>query len=241
MPCGKALEMKIKRKGIGVMSKMDYTAEIYNEKIRATIPCYEEFGEQIVSLVKALGKSRISWLDTGCGTGNVARIAVERCDVREMVLADPLEEMIEFVKEVGKEWKIPVEYILGMSQELRFKERFDVVTAIQCHHYLRKEDKVKAVKACYEALKPGGVFISFENTKANTEEGKEIALDRWRSFQLEHGKGVLEVEKHLKRYGVEYFPITVWEQLEILKECGFQTAEILWYSYCQAGVYGLKG
>jgi tRNA (cmo5U34)-methyltransferase len=47
-------------------------------------------------------------------------------------------------------------------------------------------------------------------------------------------------EKHTKRFNSEYFPITVKEHLELLKETGFQTVELFWRSHVQAGFYAIK-
>jgi len=43
--------------------------------------------------------------------------------------------------------------------------------------------------------------------------------------------------KHLKRFNKAYFPITISEHLDLLKQCGFSVAELFWYSYMQACHY----
>jgi tRNA (cmo5U34)-methyltransferase len=70
--------------------------------------------------------------------------------------------------------------------------------------------------------------------------GTEIGLANWRRFQIEQGKSVATAERHIKRFGIEYFPITVGEHLALLKEAGFRTVELLWFSYLQAGFYAIK-
>jgi tRNA (cmo5U34)-methyltransferase len=54
------------------------------------------------------------------------------------------------------------------------------------------------------------------------------------------GKSQEEVDKHLARFGVEYFPITIEDHLKLLKETGFKNVELFWCSYMQAGFYGIK-
>ena len=61
-----------------------------------------------------------------------------------------------------------------------------------------------------------------------------------RNFNYIKVKTVKEVDAHIQRFGVEYFPITISEHLRLLKECGFSTVEILWVSYMQAGFYAIK-
>lgn len=219
---------------------LGFDSSIYNQKIGKTIPYYAEIQKQAVSLVNTLGMKNISWLDVGCGTGNMAKLAIRQCDVKTMCLAEPSEDMLSYAIKESASWNVAVQSVQSSTQELVFQEQFDVVTAIQAHHYLKKEQKKQAVAACYQALKPGGVFITCENTAAMTETGKEIALNRWKNYQVTSGKTKEDAQANIDRYGKLYFPITVFEQLAILKECGFQTVELLWYSYSQAEIYGLK-
>jgi len=48
------------------------------------------------------------------------------------------------------------------------------------------------------------------------------------------------VDKHIKRFDSEYFPITIVEHLDLLKETGFGDINLFWYSYAQAGFYAVK-
>lgn len=114
------------------------------------------------------------------------------------------------------------------------------MTAVMAHHYLHREQRRTATRKCYEALKPGGIYIAFENIVPDSLAGKEIGLGRWENYQINNGKTKAVAEKHISRFGKEYFPITISEHLTLLKECGFQTMEILWLSYLQAGFYGIK-
>lgn len=96
------------------------------------------------------------------------------------------------------------------------------------------------MKNCYQALKKGGIFFSFENIAPNSEKGKQIVLQRWRNYQIANGKDSAEANEHIKRYGTEYFPITVSAHLETMKKGGFQVAELIWMSYMQARFLGIK-
>ena len=48
------------------------------------------------------------------------------------------------------------------------------------------------------------------------------------------------MQDHLARFGVDYFPLTIEEHLQMLTDCGFRVVELLWYSVTQAGFYGVK-
>lgn len=224
------------------MNNTPYNAAEYDENIRKTIPYYEAFSDETIRLVKAVRPLPELWVDTGCGTGYLVSKALPEFPDTRFILADPSKDMLEqasqrlagqanvrFLEPVGSQ---------GFAKQLT--EKADVVTAIQCHHYLQKEQRAGALRACHEILKDGGLLVVFENIRPATEEGLKIGLELWRQFQLSQGRSEAAVDTHLKRFDVEYFPITVREHLELLREGGFRTAELSWYSYMQAGFYAVK-
>ncbi len=57
----------------------------YDEKIRATLPYYQEFYRQVVDVVKALDYPSLSWLDLGCGTGTMGETAFSAFALKQFV------------------------------------------------------------------------------------------------------------------------------------------------------------
>jgi tRNA (cmo5U34)-methyltransferase len=100
--------------------------------------------------------------------------------------------------------------------------------------------RAQATKNCFRMLKKDGIYIEFENIRPLSENGKKIGLKRWGNFQIDMGRPAKEVAEHLKRFDVEYFPITITEHIGLLNETGFSTVEVLWASYLQAGFYAIR-
>lgn len=220
-------------------NKSAYNSFEYDEKICKTLPYYEDFHSQITDLVRAVGLTEINWLDTGCGTGKTAFKALKELDGTKInfTLCDASAEMLKIAEKrlVGG-----IVYRNIPSQELDYKEEFDVVTAVQCHHYLSLEERKTATKKCFDALKHNGIFITFENIRLENSAAEELAVRRWKSFMISNGRSPEEAEKQLERRGKEYFPITVEEHKKLLKDCGFRSAQPLWFSYLQAGFFAIK-
>lgn len=202
------------------------------------MPYYDDFFENIVSTVRACPNPPKSWLDVGCGTGKTGEYVLKSFDIERFVFCDNSEEMLNIAR--GRFSAENTEFVLADVRELAFRNEFDIVTAVQVNHYFKGEERALAVKKCFEALKTGGMFISFENFATYSEVGQRLYLDRWKSFQLEQGKSPAACEEHIGRYNKEYFPITLSEQLQLMRDCGFRSAEILWLSYMQAGFLGIK-
>lgn len=220
------------------MEHTAFYAEEYDARIRQTLPYYEEFYEQVIDVLAGSGRKHVLWLDVGCGTGKMYEAAKDRISIQEFIFTDISEKMLAVAKE---RFQKGTNRFRQMSVlELEDVEKYDVVTAIQVYHYLSKEDRRLAIEKCFLALKPGGLFFTFENIAPDSEMGRRLVMDRWKSYQIRNGKNREEAENHLKRYGADYFPLTIQTHLKMIRECGFQAAELIWMSYMQAGFVGMK-
>jgi tRNA (cmo5U34)-methyltransferase len=214
----------------------------YDAHIGITIPYYSLFHLETINVVKAWGEPGL-WLDTGCGTGTLVNKAAQAFPGTAFILADPSPEMLDVARSklAGKGERIKLlEPAATQHIVLGPAESPDVLTAVLCHHYLSGQARLEATQNCYSLLKKGGMYVTFENIRPLTPAGTEIGKVNWENFQVANGKTVTEAEEHIRRFGVEYFPITVEEHLALLRGCGFKVVELLWYSYMQAGFYCIK-
>jgi tRNA (cmo5U34)-methyltransferase len=226
------------------MSKSDnatpHTAETYDAQVRRTIPYYDCFHEETLNIIKASGITPATWLDTGCGTGTLIQKAIVQYPETRYLLADPSPLMLQVAKQ-KLQGKNNVTFVEAPTENLNeIATSFDVITAIQSHHYSNAQGREQATQTCYSLLNSGGIYITFENTRPSTAQGTAVDLDNWKNWQIKSGKTQEQAEAHIKRFGVEYYPITVEEHLALLRRTGFSVVELLWYSYMQAGFYCIK-
>lgn len=180
----------------------------------------------------------VSWLDIGCGTGKMAKVAFEQCNVKRMICTDNSSAMLEVARQ--KISSSYVEFLKLPIEEINYDSQFDVITSILVNHYMTYEERMIAARNCYHALKEKGIFITFENFAPCDEAMKNLYLKRWKKYQYSKGKSIEECKKHLSRYNTEYFPITIQEQIKILRDCGFMGVEIFGCSYMQVGILARK-
>jgi tRNA (cmo5U34)-methyltransferase len=220
-----------------------YKASEYDAKVRQTIPYYETIHKEVLRLVQLIKPDVNRWVDTGCGTGCLVEQALAEFPRCRFVLADPAESMLVEARKrlaAAQEWVT----ILPTADSAELMSRIgrgtaDVITAIQCHHYL-PHGRLKALQSCFEVLKPGGLIVTFEHVAPRTPEGLSIGLTGWKSFLIAQGRTEEEADKNLARYGKEFFPIKIDQHLQLLTEAGFGISELFWFSRMQAGFYAIK-
>ncbi|MBN2111210.1 MAG: methyltransferase [Methanosarcinaceae archaeon] len=216
----------------------------YDTRVSSVLPFYSFFHQETINLIESLPSPPKVWMDTGCGTGSLISKAIGQFPDTKFLMIDPSERMLELAKEKLSSCSNKKLDFLRASATQEFsqhlEERPDVITAIQCHHYLDLDNRAKALKMCYGLLEENGIFVTFENISPLTEEGIVIGKRYWGRYQSERGRSDKEVEVYLERFGTEYFPLTVEEHLELLRKTGFRTVELFWYSYMQAGFYCIK-
>ena len=225
-----------------VNNKTPHESSEYDSGVRKTIPFYECFHEETIDLIKTINPNVKKWLDTGCGTGflvDKALIVFKNC---EFILADPSGEMLIEAKKRLKKNK-NIKYLDPVGTEninTEIQQEYDVITAIQSHHYSNRESRRRATENCYKLLENNGTYITFENIRPENDEVLNFQLDRWMNFQLSKGRSKESVAEHRKRFDVKYFPIRISEHLELLNSVGFKVVELFWLSYMQAGFFCIK-
>jgi tRNA (cmo5U34)-methyltransferase len=181
-------------------------------------------------------------LDTGCGTGQFLDLAHDVFPQCRFFAADPSAAMLECAKKRLHDY--PEITFLPPSTTEALPEgllpQLQVITAIQCHHYLQPDGRRLATQRCYDLLQTGGILVSFENSHPETDAGTQLGLKRWGRFQKAHGHDSEAVNQHAQRFGTNYFPIGLDEQRINLTAAGFKTVELFWHSYMQTGWYAIK-
>lgn len=181
-----------------------FNSSEYDNRIMTVLPYYKEFHNQILDFVETISFNNFKWLDTGFGTGVLAKKAVRKLRNFSLTLCDPSEEMLNIAKaNLSGFEKISFRNI--SSQQLEYKDEFDVVTAVQAHHYLSSEERILATQRCFDVLKSGGVYITFENIAMSDEISEKVGFDRWKRYMAANGKTDAEIEQHISRRGTEVF------------------------------------
>lgn len=156
-------------------------------------------------LANSLSKDIKRVLDLGAGTGLELIYLFELFPDIEVTVIDITENMLEKLK--TRSFSDHVTTICGDFFEVEFKKGYDAVISTSALHHFKKEEKEKLYQKIYNCLKENGQFLNCDKI-ALTKEDEEKNL-----YELEHN---IENYKHIDT------PLTVENELEILKKLNFK-------------------
>lgn len=211
----------------------------YDANITKTIPYYKIIQEESLRIIGALQKDPKNWLDAGCGTANLSAQAIQLFPDCQFTLSDPSAPMLDIARE--KLSGCNCSFLAGATESLTLPaESLDVITACLSHHYSSKADKAKILNNCYQALRPGGIYLTIETVLKDSELAVDTGVELWRLAQIKAGKTEEAANKHVSRLGTELAPVTIHEHFELMKNAGFKIVELYWVSGMQAAFYAVK-
>ena len=177
----------------------------FNEKIDTYDDVHKEFMQTKTVLADNLDKDVKRILDLGAGTGLELIHLFELFPKADVTVIDITENMLEKLKQ--RSFADRVTTICGDFFEDSFGENYDAVISTSALHHFKKEEKMVLYKKIFECLKNNGEFINCDYI-ALTQEIEDEQL-----YELEHN---MDDDKHID------IPLTVENELEILKAVGFE-------------------
>jgi len=207
--------------------------EDFDDHIRRSILGFEIMDEQIKALARYFLEDETNFYDVGCSTGKrifELREAYSHLKIRyvgidysrkfieeaQAVLGDASEEELAFI-------------FMDLGRGFKF-ENASMITSVFTLQFMPIADRKKLLEDVYDGLRPGGAFVFGEKVLS-----RDIRLQEPFNFQMFDFKRrsfsteeILEKERQLRGF---LKPLTLEENLDILREAGFANYEIIWKVY----------
>ncbi|MDR0409820.1 MAG: class I SAM-dependent methyltransferase, partial [Spirochaetaceae bacterium] len=181
-------------------------------------------------------------LDIGCGAGNYTIKMLNKIPDMECVLLDLSLPMLN--KACERVSTLTTKRVKIIQSDIRSAplqdEYFDIILAGAVLHHLRDDDDWKQVfSKIYGLLKTGGcLMISDLITQDNTVLAAYMT-DLYEKYLTETG-GALYSKKVLDYVEKEDSPRSINYQMDVMKQSGFRTIDILHKNTCFAALAAIK-
>lgn len=198
--------------------------------------------ELITEAAKSIVPGATHLLDIGCGAGNYTLKMLSKLPGLHCTLVDLSRPMLDKAFErVSAETAGAVEIHQGDIRELPLPQnRFDIILAGAVLHHLRdSEDWQATFTKLYHLLKPGGCLMISDLVTQDDERLDDYIWSKYGDY-LENFGGKEYRQKVMDYIAKEDSPRSVTYQLNLMKEVGFSTTEILHKNLCFAAFGGIK-
>jgi tRNA (cmo5U34)-methyltransferase len=213
---------------------MQFDPAVFERSVHYTITGYDRLQPTVIDTALSKVSDPKIWLDAGCGTGTLVKMALERSPKTQFVLADPGAPMLDQAKRLLHS-DPHCSFVQRPTDALNFGDgTLDVITAILSNHYYPRDDHEKAVRNCFRMLRKGGVFVYVEHI-----DPKDGDYAEWRENQLK-GKSEEEVDAFFARLNKEFFVLPIDDHIDLLNRVGFSSFEVFWRTCGDIGFVAVK-
>ncbi|HEY0737028.1 MAG TPA: class I SAM-dependent methyltransferase [Herpetosiphonaceae bacterium] len=199
--------------------------------------------ELIVRAAAAATPGATHILDVGCGAGNYTLKLLQQLPNRDCTLIDLSQPMLQRASERVRPMTTgTLHTIQGDIRDIPLDaEQFDVIVAAAVLHHLRDDDEWTAVfSKLYRALRPGGSLWIADLIEHSSSAIQALMWEQYGEY-LTALKDASYQEQVFAYIEQEDTPRPLLFQLDLLRQVGFASVEILHKHSCFAAFGGLKG
>ena len=191
-------------------------------------------------------------LELGVGTGYFTQAILNHFPNSRIIALDAAEAMIELAKARLASKAEQVEFGIGdfrLLDRIIGRQKGRLVFSSYALHHLNREEKLKVIQQTSRYLEPGGWFLNADLIVAahpeienRIQEIRVQGIVRRASGQDQRFADIESTRRFLENLEAEDRdqPLTLAEDLQILKEAGFGNASVFWMEYREAVTGGSK-
>ncbi|HAI87472.1 MAG TPA: hypothetical protein DCL63_10845 [Firmicutes bacterium] len=200
----------------------------YEEHMQEILPAFDEFYSSVAGQIPATIEP-LSILDLGCGTGLELDFIFDRAPNARVTAVDLSSEMLAKLKAKleRSQYGPQVEVVHGSYLTMPFHAgSFDYVVSVQTMHHFIPDVKLGLYTRIAGALKAGGMYIEGDYVVSPDEERSLLARYAETVKSLQAAGTVGEDELVDGKYHID-IPLSVQSQTAVLREAGFDDAEVV--------------
>lgn len=210
-------------------------AEVFDDMLLRSIPFYGETQKMILELVANFYMRGTAIYDLGCSTGILIQRLVEHLPgIAKIIGVDNSAPMVEKAQNrlAGLQTETQIELVCDDLRQLTI-EPASVVIMNYTLQFIRPLTRPRVLKRLFEGLVPGGALILSEKVLEESNAVTQLFIDMYYRFKRNQGYTELEISRKRERLENILVPYKVDEQLDLLKEAGFEDCGLFfkWHNF----------
>ncbi len=219
-------------------------ADVFDDMVSRSVPFYKEVLQMSAELAREFYQPGTTIYDLGCSTGALVRILISEFGAEKFsyIGIDTSEEMI-------KQARLSCPGINSGAREVDFQQtdmtkvdfkQASVIVSNYTFQFLRPLARQTLLKKIFTALPADGCLILSEKCLEDSADVSRVFAARHHALKERNGYSKLEIAE--KRDALEnvLIPFRVSENVEMLREAGFNPVSIFFKCYNFASFLAIK-
>jgi tRNA (cmo5U34)-methyltransferase len=243
--------MKIKEKDTlftqtAVTEKFEFNesvARVFDDMLERSVPMYRECLESTVEWCVKFAREGSHIYDLGCSTGTflsgLSKQFPTDADIR-LIGMDNSTPMLEKARQKLAPSPLPWNLIEADLQSDFSLSNASVVVMNYTLQFIPPDKRVEVVRRILKGLNPDGLLLMIEKVTSGNPKLDRAYTDFHHKFKKTQGYSQLEISRKREALENVLTPRTVGENINLLLEAGFDTAEVYFKWNNFAGFVALK-
>ncbi|MBB3457020.1 tRNA (cmo5U34)-methyltransferase [Rhizobium sp. BK313] len=218
-------------------------AKVFDDMVSRSVPYYEEMQRMVCELAQDFSKPNTNLYDIGCSTATTLLTLDPLLDSSIHFIGvdnapDMLEKARQKIRQTGTNRPIDLQ-VADLHQGL-YMENASVVTMLLTLQFIRPLYRERVMKMIYSALNDQGCVLLIEKLTSEDTMFNRLFIQHYYDFKRRNGYSEIEIAKKREALENVLIPYRLEENLQLLKETGFRSAEVFfrWYNFC--GIVAVK-
>jgi tRNA (cmo5U34)-methyltransferase len=218
-------------------------ATVFDDMLARSVPMYMECQKLVVEMAIRFITNGSKIYDLGCSTGTLIQLLAtslpEKSDV-VFVGVDNSAPMLARAKKKLLDIDSACELIESDIEGDVEMSNASIVIMNYTLQFLSPSRREAMVNKIFQALNPGGAFILIEKVMAESSKMDELFVQSHHDFKHEKGYSKLEIAKKKEALDNVLIPLKLSENINLLKEAGFDKTEVFFKWLNFAGMIAVK-
>ena len=202
-------------------------ASVFDDMLNRSVPFYKQNLYLQIDILKNFLNENDKVVDLGSSTGTFLIELAKKCDKKlNLIGIDSSKAMIENAKKKAKAFGANILFLEKDFLNYDFSNS-NAIVANYTIQFIRPLKREKLIKKIYNSLNENGLFLMSEKLITEHKKLNKIMIDIY--YEYKKNKGYSEYEIAQKREALEnvLIPYTMQENIEMLKNAGFNNIEVI--------------
>ncbi|WP_104697715.1 MULTISPECIES: carboxy-S-adenosyl-L-methionine synthase CmoA [unclassified Helicobacter] len=207
----------------------DKVASVFDDMLVRSIPFYNIASDLSIDFIlKHIQTIQTPVIyDLGSSTGNFLINLAQKIQRSALLFGiDSSKAMIERSMQKSLAYNLSINFKNADFLEYAFRDA-DVVVAHYTIQFIRPLQREKLIKKIFDSLKSDGIFIMSEKMTSFDKQLDRQMIERYHQFKYEQGYSKNEITHKREALENVLIPYSLDENLQMLKNAGFKTSEVL--------------